>query len=46
MKRVLAFALTVALSTTALAATDPRTVPTQLPKEWQVKTREVFKQAI
>jgi acetylornithine deacetylase/succinyl-diaminopimelate desuccinylase-like protein len=46
MKRVLAFALTAALSTTALAATDPRTVPTQLPREWQVKTREVFKQAI
>jgi acetylornithine deacetylase/succinyl-diaminopimelate desuccinylase-like protein len=30
----------------AVAATDPRTVPSQLPKAWQVKTREVFKQAI
>ena len=46
MKRVLAFALAAAASTTALAATDPRDVPTQLSKEWQVKTREVFKQAI
>ena len=46
MKRVLAFALAAAASTTALAATDPRDVPTRLSKEWQVKTREVFKQAI
>ena len=46
MKRVLAFALAAAASTTALAATDPRDVPTQLSKERQVKTREVFKQAI
>jgi len=46
MKRVLAFALAAAASTTALATTDPRDVPTQLSKEWQVKTREVFKQAI
>ena len=30
----------------AVAATDPRTVPSQLPKAWQAKTREVFKQAI
>ena len=31
---------------TAVAATDPRTVPTQLPPAWQAKTRAVFKQAI
>jgi acetylornithine deacetylase/succinyl-diaminopimelate desuccinylase-like protein len=46
MKRVLAFALAAAVSSAAPAATDPRTVPSQLPKEWQAKTREVFKQAI
>src|SRR6478672_5844748 len=46
MKRVLAFALVAALSTTAFAATDPRTVPTKLDPAWQAKTREVFKQAI
>jgi acetylornithine deacetylase/succinyl-diaminopimelate desuccinylase-like protein len=33
-------------ATAAVAATDPRTVPTQLPPEWQAKTREVYKQAI
>ena len=33
-------------ATTAMAATDPRTVPTQLPQAWQAKTRELFKQAI
>src|SRR5439155_12833566 len=46
MKRVLALAVTAALSTAAVAATDPRTVPTQLPAAWQAKTREVFKQTI
>jgi acetylornithine deacetylase/succinyl-diaminopimelate desuccinylase-like protein len=46
MKRVLAFVLAAAVSTTALAATDPRTVPSQLPPAWQAKTREIFKQAI
>src|SRR6476659_636779 len=46
MKRVFAFAVAAALSTTAFAATDPRTVPTQLPPTWQAKTRDVFKQAI
>src|SRR5690349_15634584 len=46
MKRVFAFAVAAALSTTAFAATDPRTVPTQLPQAWQAKTRDVFKQAI
>ena len=33
-------------ATTAVAATDPRTVPTQLSPEWQAKARDVFKQAI
>lgn len=46
MKRVFVFAVATALSTTAFAATDPRTVPTQLPQAWQAKTRDVFKQAI
>jgi acetylornithine deacetylase/succinyl-diaminopimelate desuccinylase-like protein len=46
MKRVFAFALTAALSTTALAATDPRTLPSKLEPAWQAKTREVFKEAI
>src|SRR3954452_2179119 len=41
------FPLLLALSSTgAFAATDPRTVPTQLPAAWQAKTRAVFKQAI
>ena len=30
----------------AVAATDPRTVPTKLDPAWQARTREVFKQAI
>ena len=46
MKRVLAFALIAALAGTANAAVDPRTVPTKLPPAWQVKTRDLFKQAI
>lgn len=46
MKRALALALAAAVSTTAVAATDPRTVPTQLPQAWQTKTRALFKQAI
>ena len=33
-------------ATGAIAATDPRTLPTKLPPAWQVKTREAFKQAI
>ncbi|HEY6661348.1 MAG TPA: M20/M25/M40 family metallo-hydrolase [Sphingomicrobium sp.] len=45
MRLALAFLL-AATAASASAATDPRTVPTQLPKEWQAKTREVFKQAI
>ncbi|HKN41773.1 MAG TPA: M20/M25/M40 family metallo-hydrolase, partial [Sphingomicrobium sp.] len=46
MKRVVAAALLAALSTSAIAATDPRTVPTKLDPAWQAKTRAVFKQAI
>jgi acetylornithine deacetylase/succinyl-diaminopimelate desuccinylase-like protein len=46
MKRILAAALTAALSTGAVAAVDPRTVPTKLEPAWQAKTRAVFKQAI
>src|SRR3954447_24911131 len=46
MKRVVAFILGAAVSTAALAATDPRTVPTQLPPAWQAKTKALFKQAI
>ena len=46
MKRVIAFALVAALSSTALAATNPLTVPTKLEPKWQAKTRDVFKQAI
>ena len=39
--------LVIALgATTAIAAIDPRTVPTQLPPAWQTRTREVFKEAI
>jgi acetylornithine deacetylase/succinyl-diaminopimelate desuccinylase-like protein len=40
-------ALVLALSATAaIAATDPRAKPTELPPAWQAKTRAVFKQAI
>ena len=46
MKRVLAFLLAAGVSSGAIAATDPRTVPTQLPPAWQARTRAVFKQAI
>src|SRR3954464_4406285 len=46
MKRVLAFILAVSVSTGSLAATDSRTLPTQLSPAWQAKTRAVFKQAI
>ena len=46
MKRLFAAVVAAAVSSAGLAATDPRTVPTQLPKEWQAKTREVFRQAI
>ena len=46
MKRLFAFAFAAALSSTALAATDPRTVPTKLDPAWQAKTRALFKQVI
>jgi len=46
MKHFIAVALTAALSSAAVAATDPRTLPTKLSPEWQAKTRDVFKQAI
>jgi acetylornithine deacetylase/succinyl-diaminopimelate desuccinylase-like protein len=46
MKRLLALALCTAVSSAAVAATDPRTIPSQLPPAWQAKTRDVFKQAI
>lgn len=43
----IAFGIWLAFSaTTALAATDPRTLPTQLEPAWQAKTRAVFKEAI
>ena len=43
LRSVSRFAFT---ASAAVAATDPRTVPTQLPPAWQSKTRDVFKQAI
>src|SRR3954451_4743225 len=46
MKRILGFLACAALSGSAGAAIDARTVPTQLPPAWQAKTRAVFKQAI
>src|SRR5437868_12571469 len=46
MKRVIGFILAAAVSSAALAATDPRTLPTKLEPAWQTKTRAVFKQAI
>src|SRR5438477_5515160 len=44
--RSLALLILALSSTAAVAATDPRTLPTQLPPPWQAKTREVFKEAI
>src|SRR5213075_555697 len=41
-----ALLLLALVSTAAVAATDPRTVPTKLDPAWQTKTRAVFKQAI
>jgi len=38
--------LLACLSTAAVAATDPRTVPTKLDPAWQARARAVFKQAI
>jgi acetylornithine deacetylase/succinyl-diaminopimelate desuccinylase-like protein len=43
----IALGLLLAFSaTSAVAATDPRTLPTKLEPAWQAKTRTVFKQAI
>jgi len=46
MKRALAAVLIAVVSSAAVAATDPRTVPSKLPPAWQAKTRDLFKQAI
>src|SRR3954454_17099440 len=46
MSRAVAALIAAAFSSSALAATDPRTIPTQLPAAWQAETREGFKQAI
>ena len=46
MRNVLALVLTAAMATTAFAATDPRSIPSQLSPAWQARTRAVFKQAI
>ena len=46
MKRLFAALIAATVSCPAVAATDPRTMPTQLPPAWQAKTRELFKQAI
>jgi len=46
MKRLFVCVAAAALSTTAVAATNPLTVSTKLEPKWQAKTREVFKQAI
>jgi acetylornithine deacetylase/succinyl-diaminopimelate desuccinylase-like protein len=46
MKRLSLALLLAFAATTAVAATDPRTVPTQLDPTWQAKTRALFKQAI
>jgi acetylornithine deacetylase/succinyl-diaminopimelate desuccinylase-like protein len=46
MKQAITFLLAATVSSAAFGATDPRTLPTQLPPAWQAKTREVFKRAI
>ena len=46
MKRVFAAAVVACLSTAAIAATDPRTVPTKLDPAWQGKTRSLLQQVI
>ena len=46
MKRVFAAALLACLSTAAMAATDPRTVPTKLDPAWHTKTRSLLQQVI
>src|SRR5215510_4348236 len=44
--RLISALLLAALSTSAIAATDPRTVPTKLDPAWQTKTRDLLKQVI
>src|SRR3954463_16501076 len=46
MKRTVTALMAAAVSTTATATVDPRTIPTKLSPEWQARTRDVFKQAI
>ena len=45
MRKLLAVLLAFSASS-AVAATNPLTVPSKLDPKWQAKTREVFKQAI
>ena len=45
VRHVAAFLL-ACLSTSAIAATDPRTVPSKLDPAWQAKTRALFQQVI
>src|SRR4051812_16911807 len=44
--RLIAGLLLACLSTTAVAATDPRTLPSRLEPAWQAKTRDLLKQLI
>ncbi|MGZ2412189.1 acetylornithine deacetylase/succinyl-diaminopimelate desuccinylase-like protein [Sphingomonas sp. F9_3S_D5_B_2] len=46
MRNIIAGLFALGTATVATAATDPRTVPSELPKQWQARTRDVFKQAI
>ena len=46
MNKKLVAVLLALTTTSAAAAIDPRTVPTQLSPAWQAKTRALFKQAI
>ena len=46
MKKMIALVAGVAFAGSAVAATDPRTLPSKLEPAWQTKTRDVFKQAI
>jgi acetylornithine deacetylase/succinyl-diaminopimelate desuccinylase-like protein len=46
MKRAALGLLIAFTATAAMAATDPRTLPTQLEPAWQAKTRALFKAAI
>jgi acetylornithine deacetylase/succinyl-diaminopimelate desuccinylase-like protein len=46
MKRLFACAIATALSTSAIAATNPVTVPSKLDQKWQAKTRALLEQVI